>query len=217
MARTISPPTRKAEIIFPIIISFVALIVAIWSCSLSEKAFRLSRQDLIASRSAIYMGNLGPNDDELFLAPIDPNMQIQFAIIHFPPQLAIRELGIFPPNFGFKLHEIRACLEKDLKDSITQEKDPIEIRERIRIPFIIESNYLIKGIMWADLSLYELLYIINDHDDDDLTTTVGGLTEPPSTISIRGLLFIKRLPSGIDPQRHLSTLWKKRSGKIENH
>ena len=176
-------------------VSICALGSSMESCSVSREALKIQHEQYISQSKTIWEATINEENNAVAITPSNKKVSLLRAKIHYPTEISDTDWPIEPPEYRFYLTTPFYNLKEMLEAKIPKEKHHVALYIS-SIPVIIESYYTINGESHYEKALYSLEYSAYISDKE---------WEQPS-ITVKGLLFVKRLSQEIKPREYLDNL-----------
>ena len=185
--------------------ALVAIIVAVYSCHISNSALDLAREQFAGDRTLILKGSVDREGYSMTLIPINSSHELLRARVTFPPQLVTQSWSVTPPNLYLPLVVPIDAVEEFLMVRLHPDPDKYMVNPELHFPIIIDSHYVAEGASYQARSLYSIMvnYVFR-----------GGAGERPK-VSVKGLQFIRHLDDSEDPVGVLGALWSEAEAQRE--
>ena len=167
---------KKNEII-TIVLSILALIISIRSCSISQNALNLSKQEYLDKFKNVWTATYDKENETLKIIPTNKNVVLQKATAYYPDMISDSEWSIRPPKNILHITVPKTQIRRMIKAKFPLKKGFAQVLDNSRIPIIIESNYTLNGDNLYDISVYMLEFnpVINDSENDLPKVFISGL------------------------------------------
>lgn len=181
-----------------LVISLVALLSSIKSCSVTENAFQLQAKQNEASKRTVWIGVYDDASKTISIAPSNPKVVLLRAKASYPDVISKHEWPIEAPEYSLHLVSPIVNIQKAVEERVKKRKGYVVVLDDSRIPVVIEAYYTIDGESFMEKSLYSLEYKAVVREEEWKSPFVN----------ISGLLFNQRLPVETDAKAYLNEIWQ---------
>ena len=149
--------------ILAVVMSISALAVSIKSCEQAEEALNLQAKEFESQRLAVWEGLADDKNENISISSINQDITLHSVFITFPEGIYDSKWKISPPKFQLPLLDLRVRLIEKVNTRLPKKGGYIQIGQS-HLPVLVEANYLAKGEMFYDRSIYLIDFIYTQYD-----------------------------------------------------
>ncbi|MGR4877549.1 hypothetical protein [Pseudoxanthomonas sp. LARHCG66] len=180
-----------------VVISILAFSSSVKSCSVSQQALELAKEDRAAERSLVLSGTVDSENRKVRLVPVDSSFVLQSAKFRFPEAFGGVDRSVLPPDFTMYLSSEVARLEEMVVRRVPAKEGFVQIKPQAAVPFILQSSAVSKGRVVEDRSLYAFVFGFSVQDNPAVRPEIHLLS----------IAFVERLGDEVDGEQALAAAW----------